>query len=96
MAGKLQQIIRQRLAAQHRRAADAKRFTEGDDKQIRAYLLRVVAAAAPLFAERADTVRVVNQQKRAGHPRRLINLSQRRAIAVHAKNAFGHHQLLAG
>ena len=61
MAGKLQQIIRQRLAAQHRRAADAKRFTEGDDKQIRAYLLRV-AAAAPLFAERADTVRVVNQQ----------------------------------
>ena len=58
--------------------------------------LLAITAAAPLFAERADTVRVVNQQKRPGLPRRLLNLRQRRAIAVHAKNAFSHHQMLTG
>ena len=65
MSGKLQQIVRQRLVAQDRRAADAKGFTEGHDQQFRADVLRM-AAAAPFIAHDANTVRIVHQQPAAG------------------------------
>ena len=94
MTGKLQQIIGHCFVAQHRRAADAEGLAEGNHQQLRAHRLRG-AAPASFVADHANTVGVIHQQHCPCGLRRGVNGRQRRAVAVHAENAFSDRQLFA-